>query len=383
MARFFRTLFFLAIVAGLAYAAYVHFSAAPPGGKAPMGNAASVEVAEVVQKSVQQWRDFSGRLVAVDQVEVRPRVAGTIESVHFRNGEWVHKGDLLFIIDPRPYEAAFSAAEAKAAYAQAEYARALKLRQDGAIAQHDFDQRKSDAESASADLVTARINLDYTHIRSPIGGRVSRAEITEGNLVEAGGTAPLLTTVVSSDPIYADFEIDEDSFLRYVAAAGDQKRIPVMMGLADEDGAPHEGRIESFDNRLNTASGTIRVRAVFENSKGTLVPGLFARIRLGNVEETNAILITDRAIGTDQSKKFVIVVGADNKAEHREIKLGGRADGLRIVTDGLKPGEKIITSGMQRVMMPGQEVKPEVVPMDDQSLESGVQSLDKKPSEKP
>ena len=220
---------------------------------------------------------------------------------------------------------------------------------------------------ARADLTTARLNLDYTHITSPIDGKIGRAEITEGNLVESGSGAPVLTTVVSSDPVYADFEVDEESFLRYVAAGSagsDASQVPVMLGLSDENGAPHTGRIESFDNQVNAMSGTIRVRAIFDNSDGTLIPGLFARIRLGSAKEESAILITDRAVGTDQNKKFVYVVGEGNKAEHREVKLGGMADGLRIVEEGLKPGEKIIVGGLQRVTKPGRPVTPEVVPME-------------------
>ena len=222
---------------------------------------------------------------------------------------------------------------------------------------------------------TARLNLDYTQIRAPFSGKASRAEVTVGNLVEAGGSAPVLTSVVSSDPLYADFEIDENSFLRYVAADaadGNVSRIPVMMGLATETDAPHQGHIESFDNRLNTASGTIRVRAVFGNPNGTLVPGLFARIRLGNAGESRVILITDRAVGTDQNKKFVYVVGADNKVEYREVKLGAEVDNLRVVEDGLKPGDKIIVNGLQRAH-PGAPVTPQVVDMDGQESGNGKQ----------
>jgi multidrug efflux system membrane fusion protein len=371
---------YILLIAILALVGWVAYSKLMPHGGwgGPPGGAPPVTVAEVIQRDVQQWHEFSGRLVAVDQAEIRPQVSGAIMKVHFSDGAMVKKGDLLFTIDPRSYEAALQAAEARATYAEAEFKRAEGLVADKAIPQKDYDQRKNDAAVARADLATARLNLDYTQVKAPISGRTGRAEITEGNLVQSGSSAPVLTTVVSSTPIYADFEIDEPTYLQYVAASAtgnsSAAQIPVQMGLASEDGTPHTGHIESFDNRLDNASGTLRVRAVFDNEDGALVPGLFARLRLGSAGMTSAILITDRAVGTDQNRKFVIVVGADNKTEHREVKLGGMADGLRIITDGLKPGEKIIISGLQRIMMPGQPVTPELAAMgDEQKPETGSQ----------
>lgn len=337
-----------------------------------------VSVAGVIEREVQQWHEYSGRLMAVDYVEIRSRVSGPIETVNFKDGAIVQKGDLLFTIDPRPYAAevarttaAVSSAQAALHLNETQYKRAQSLIKDKAIAQSDFDTRKNQFEAAEAQvqssqasLDTAKLNLDYTQIKSPITGRVSRPEITVGNLIEAGANSPLLTTVVSQNPIYADFDIDEETYLKVAPeTSGDVSKIAVTLELAN-DGKPHNGVMQSFDNKLNPQSGTLRARAVFNSDDGTLVPGLFARIRLGSAEMTKAILITDRAIGTDQSKKFVYVVGADNKVEYREVKPGDMSGNLRIITDGLKPGEKIIVDGLQRAH-PGAEVKPEVVGMED------------------
>ncbi len=336
------------------------------GGHGQMGGAPPVSVAEVIERDVRQWNEFSGKLVAVDQVEIRPRVSGTIESIHFADGAMVNKGDLLFVIDPRPYEAAFQSANALWILADADLRRAKSLLESKSIPQRDYDQRRNAAEVAKANFIKAKLDLEYTAIKSPITGRASRAEITVGNLVESGmGQSPLLTTIVSSSPIYADFEIDETTFLKYasVGATNNQSAatIPVMLFL---DGLSKEGHVESFDNRVNNVSGTVRVRAIFDNADGALVSGLFARLKMGSPSSKKSLLITDRAIGTDQNKKFVLVVGAENKTEHRDVKLGGVADGLRVVEEGLKVGEKIIVSGLQRVMMPNQQVTPEIVPMD-------------------
>lgn len=363
-----RRILVLAVVLAGAYYAYKTFM--PQGGWGP-GGAPPVSVAEVVSRKIRQWQEFSGRLVAVNQVEVRPRVSGVIDKVHFEDGAMVKKGDVLFTIDPRPFETVYRSASARASLAESELKRAQKLMSANAIPQNEFDRKKNDAEVARAELARARLDLDYTEVKSPIDGRVSRAEITEGNLVESGGSAPVLTTVVTSTPIYADFEIDEASFLKYAQAGvtgqKDVSSIPVTMtmsGSGGDNGIVHQGHIESFDNRLNTTSGTIRVRAVFDNPEGVLVPGLFARIKLGGPTEADAVLITERAVGTDQSKKYVYVVGDDNKLAYREVKLGIMADdGLRAVTEGLKPGEKILVSGITPLIRPGIPVTPEVVPM--------------------
>ena len=357
----------LVVIGGIVYATYGMFS--PHGGGWGPQGPVPVSVAAVIEKRIQPWHEYSGRLVAVDQADVRPQVSGVIDSVHFTDGAIVNKGDVLFTIDPRPYETVMQSASARAVLAESEAKRAQKLLAEKAIPQHEYDQRRNDVEVARADLARARLDLDYTQVKAPITGRISRAEITTGNLVEAGGNAPVLASIIASNSIYADFEIDENTFLEYAHAHttghDEVNKIPVAMSLTGETCAPHMGHMESFDNRLNNASGTVRVRAVFDNKDNMLIPGLFSHIKMGSAVETNSLLITDRAVGTDQSKKFVLVVKDDNTTEHREIKLGGTTDdGFRIVTEGLKAGEKIIVSGMQRVMMPGQPVTPEIVPMD-------------------
>jgi len=353
-----------------------------------------VSIAEVIERKVQLYNEFSGRLDAVDQVEIRPRIGGAIESVNFQEGTYVKKGDVLFIIDQRPYIAAVGKAEAELASAQAQESlaktdmdRAKKLIAGKAIPQKEFDQRSNNLKLADANLKTAeagltiaKLNLEYSLVKAPIAGRISRAEVTTGNLVDAGGNAPLLTTIVSSDPIYADFEIDEQTYLTYtkVRSNGNSSKVPVMMGLTGEAGTPHKGEIISFDNQLERNSGTIRVRAVFDNKNGNLVPGLFVHMRLGSSAKAKVILVTDRAIGTDQSKKFVLVVGSDNKVERRDVKLGQEYEGLRVVEEGLKPGEKIIVSGLQRAR-PDSVVTPETVPMDDSPAVSEKKSVTAEP----
>lgn len=342
-----------------------HGAQGGPGGGMP---AMPVSVAEVIFRKVDMWNEFSGRLVAVDSAEIRPRVSGTIEKVHFKEGQWVEKGQSLFTIDPRGYDAALQSAQAQATLADSELARAKSLLADKAIPQREYDQRKNNAEVAHAALTRAQLDMEYTQVKSPIAGRVGRAEITEGNLVDGGGNAPILTTVVANKPIYADFDIDEQNFLKYLQSAGSDpeklKSVPVKLLLSGEQGEPREGHVQSFDNKLDAGSGTLRVRAIFDNKDGSLIPGLFARIMLGSAQTDPVLLVTDRAINTDQSIKFVWVVGEDNKTSYRPVKLGQVVDGLRVITEGLKPGEKIAVNGTQRIMMPGQEVIPQVVAMD-------------------
>lgn len=351
------------IVISGGYYAYRYFFAPHGGG---MMGGAPVSVAEVIEREVQQWQEFSGRLVAVDSAEVRPQVSGIIEKIHFQEGEKVEKGQLLFTIDQRPYLAALEAAQARFTLADNEWQRAKGLLAQKVISEKEYDQRNNALEIAKADLTRAQLDYDYTLIKAPVSGRVSRAEITAGNLISAMN-APVLTTVVSNRPIYADFNIDEQTALQYLQAVGSEteklKNIPVNLALSGEDGAPHTGRVQSFDNQLDPGTGTIRVRAIFDNENGTLIPGLFARVWIGSAGSTKAMLITDRAIGTDQTKKFVLVVGNDNKVEHREISMGGMVDGLRIVRSGLKAGEKIVVNGFQRAMY-GIPIMPELVPMD-------------------
>ncbi|NHZ91729.1 efflux RND transporter periplasmic adaptor subunit [Massilia sp. CCM 8733] len=335
-----------------------------------------ITAATVIERSVNETQEFSGRLEAVDRVDIRARVNGFITSVNFKPGSVVKKGDVLFVIDARPYqaeanraEAAVSSARARAELAKVELARAERLLGDRAIAQREFDEKASglkeldaNVRAAQASLEAARLNLSYTNVHAPIGGRVSKAEVTTGNLVDG---AVILTSVVSSNPIYATFDGDEDTYLRVGRVAQKGTTVPVKIGLANESGFPHEGKLEFIDNRLDTATGSVRMRAMFDNTDNTLVPGLFARVQLGGGEgaQTKTILINDRAVGTDQNRKFVYVIGADSKAEYRAVVLGPSVDGLRVVRSGVKPGEKIVINGLQRVQ-PGAPVTAQIVAMD-------------------
>jgi len=337
-----------------------------------------ISAAVVLEKSIVETQEFSGRLEAVDRVEVRPRVSGFIASVNFKPGAEVKKGDVLFVIDPRPYEAEASRAEAaalaarvKADLAKLELARAEKLIAEKAIAQREADEKTSSvkeleatARAAQAAYESAKLNLGFTKVHSPINGRVSKAEVTTGNLVDGN---VVLTSVVSSNPIYASFDGDEESYLRVGALSRKGTPITVRIGLANESGFPHEGQLEFVDNRVDPATGSVRMRALFKNGDSALAPGLFARVQLvggnGNGAASNAVLINDRAVGTDQNRKFVYVVNGEGKAEYRPVKLGPVVDGLRVVRDGLKPGEKIVVNGLQRVR-PGAPVTAQMIPME-------------------
>jgi multidrug efflux system membrane fusion protein len=334
-----------------------------------------ISAALVIEKPITETQEFSGRLEAIDHVEIRSRVSGFITAVNFKPGSEVKKGDVLFVIDPRPYqaeadraEAAANSARARAELARLELTRAERLLADKAIAQREFDERASSqkeldasARAAQAQHEAARLNLSYTKVTSPIDGRVSKAEITLGNLVDAPA---VLTSVVSIDRIYASFDGDEDTYLRVGTQNHKGEPVTVKVGLANEEGFPHEGKLEFVDNQLDTQTGSVRMRATFDNRDRALVPGLFARVQLGGGSATtNAVLINDRAVGTDQNRKFVFVVGADNKAEYRAVELGPTVDGLRVVKKGLKANEKIVVNGLQRVR-PGAPVSPQIVPMD-------------------
>jgi len=350
----------------------------PKPAAAAVPPAAAVDVAEVRAREIVDWQGFSGRLEAVDRVEIRPLVSGTLTAVHFEDGALVKKGQLLFTIDPRPYQAELSrtqgqlaAAEARAAYTASDLARGERLVADNAIAKRDLDEKRNAAREAAANLQAAqaaveaaRLNLDYTRITAPVTGRVSRAEVTVGNVVAAGAAAAPLTTLVSTDEVYAAFDVDEQTFLKWInpSRASGQGKVPVFLGLANEDGFPREGKVSSVDNRIDVSSGTIRVRAVFKNPDGLLLPGLYARVRLGSGAPREALLIDEKAIGTDQDKRFVLVAGEDNHVSYRAIQLGAMHEGQRIVDAGLKPGERIVVNGLQRVR-PGDAIAPQVVPM--------------------
>jgi multidrug efflux system membrane fusion protein len=343
--------------------------------------ATPVSVATVVQSDVAAWDEFSGRLEAVERVDIRSRVAGTLQAVHFREGALVKKGELLLTMDPAPYaaevqraEAQVGASQARVAQAKGEYERSQRLWSEQAISKREFDersngQREADANlrAAQAALQTAQLSLGYTQVRAPVAGRVGKLEVTVGNLVAAGPGAPVLTTLVSVSPIYASFDADEQVVaraLKDVSSGGERRleRIPVQMGTAASTDTPFEGRLQLVDNQVDAKSGTVRARAVFDNKDGQLMPGQFARIRMGQATQATALLVNERAVGTDQNKKYVLVVGAGNKAEYREVTLGASVNGLRVVRNGLAPNERIVVNGLQRVR-PGALVAPQPVEM--------------------
>ncbi|WP_431100760.1 efflux RND transporter periplasmic adaptor subunit [Roseateles noduli] len=344
------------------------------------GGPPPVTVAPAISREVQDFDEFTARLEAPDTVEIRARVAGTLDKVHFREGQVVKKGDPLFTIDPRPFQAELARAEAQAAAARtaadlskSDLGRAEKLVAIQGVSQQEIDQLKAavrnneaNIRAAEAAVTQARLNVEFTQVRAPVTGRSSRANVTPGNLVNIG--EPVLTTVVSSDKVYAYFDASEATFLKYAAAAraGGAKREQanrIRLGLANEQGYPHEGRMDFVDNRLNPATATIRGRAVFDNKDGLFTPGLFARVRLEGSGSYTATLIPDRAIGTDQANKVVMVVGANNIVAPRPVVAGALFDGYRVV-QGVKPGELVIIDGLQHVM-PGAPVTPQQAKLDD------------------
>ena len=354
-------------------------------GKAPEQAAAmpasKVSVAKVLEQPVNEWDEFTGRLEAPETVQIRPRVSGQIDQVAFTEGALVKKGDLLFQIDPRPFQAEVRRLEAQLQQTRAaasrsdnEAQRGERLRQSNAISAELADSRTTAAQEAraavagiQAQLDLARLNLSFTRVTSPISGRVSRAAITAGNLVTADVTE--LTSVVSTDKVYAYFDADERVYLKYTELARQGRRgatTPVYLGLSNEDGNPHLGQMNFVDNQVNPATGTIRGRAVFDNSDGRFTPGLYARLKLVGSGTYSAVLITDEAVGTDLGKKFVLVMDGDNKSAYRAVELGPKIEGLRIVRSGLTKDDTIIVKGLQRVR-PGSPVAPETIPMASQA----------------
>ncbi|WP_322011413.1 efflux RND transporter periplasmic adaptor subunit [Paraburkholderia sp. J12] len=358
--------------------------------------APEVDVAAVVQRNITDWQSYSGRLAAVEKVDIRPQVSGTIVSVNFRDGALVKKGDTLFVIDPRPYQAAvdqaaaqLAAAQARSGYAQSDWERAQRLIGDNAIAKRDYDEKQNASREASANLKAAQaaleaaqINLGYTRIVAPVAGRVSRAEITVGNVVSAGASAAPLTTLVSVSPIYAEFDADEQTYLDYISRMKDGSKVPVQLGLANETGYSREGTIESVDNRLDTSSGTIRVRARFDNADGALVPGLYARIKVSGSAPHPALLVDDAAIGTDQDKKFVYVLDKGDHVTYRAVQIAGLQGNLRVIAGGLQQGDRVVVNGTQRVR-PGEAVRAHTVPMNGDPDGDAASSLAKTPDGAP
>jgi RND family efflux transporter MFP subunit len=352
-----------------------------------------VTVAAAISRKVTEFDEFTGRFEAVERVEVRPRVSGYISSVNFTDGNEVKKGDVLFVIDPRPYAAERDKARAQLAQARSqlvlaksERERATKLLGQHAISQEEFDTRSAGSEQAQANVEAAQaaldaaaLNLEFTRVTAPISGRISRALVTSGNFVANGQT--LLTTLVSLDPIYVTFDGDEQAYLKYIklvhvsAHAGAREAgSPVRVGLADENGFPHQGAMVFVDNALDPATGTIRSRALLDNHERLFTPGLFARIRLLDSSQHDAILVNDSAIGTDQTVRYVLVVGAGNKVEYRPVQLGPVIDGLRVVQSGLSAGEVIVVNGLQRVR-PGAQVQAQRVAMGEHGSADGAALL--------
>lgn len=360
----------------------VLLSACGGGGAGFQPPPSDVSVAQVVSKQVRLWDEFTGRVVASETVEIRPRVGGYLREIAFKEGGVVRKGQRLFVIDTRPYEAEVARARAEvgrarsaAELARSERARADRLIAAKAISREEYEQRingdrgaKASVEVAEAALKTAQLDLDYALVESPIDGRIGASALRVGNLVEPG---TLLTTIVTLDPMFVYFDGDENTYLKYgdMARRGERPSSrdasnPVYVGVADEQGFPHEGYMDFVDNQIDANTGTIRARAVVKNPDGHLTPGLFARVRLIGSGEQKAMLIHDMAVLTDQDRKYVYVVGADNKAMRKDVKLGPTIDGLRVITEGLTANDRVVVNGVRKIFFPGMEVKPFVVPMD-------------------
>ncbi len=327
----------------------------------------TVAIAPVLQRTVGDWHELTGQFSAVQNVEVRPQVAGYVSRVAFHEGADVRAGDTLFVIDPRPYAAALATAQAQlarersaVALAVAEAARAETLFVANATSRDDLETRTAALARARAEVAadeaaaeTARLNLEWTVVRAPIDGRVSNAAVTRGNYVQNGSAITPLTTIVSQDPMYVYFPVDEQSYLSHAGGAGRLQSVGI--GLANEAGYPRVGRIDFVDNQLDVASGTIRLRAVVDNHDRHLAPGMFARVRLAGGPTRPATVVQDRAIGTDQDRKFVYVVKADSTVEYRQVQLGRVDSGYRVVQSGVAAGERVIVDGLQRVR-PGSKV---------------------------
>jgi membrane fusion protein, multidrug efflux system len=363
----------VALVAGV-ITKYTRDARASTGPAAVAG--VSVTVASLETQAVSPFAEFSGRINAVDYAEIRPQVSGRITEIRFHDGERVNAGDVLLVIDPRPYQAAVDKAQAdlqttinNARFAKTERERGSELVKTSTLSQQTYDQRvnadevaKAAVQSAQAALETAQINLDYAYVKAPISGRVSRAEITLGNLVGSlTAPPPVLTSIVSDNGVYADFEVDEQTYLNNVRNYGhshqEQQKIPVDIVVRGGEDHVYRGHIYSFDNRIDTGSGSIRARARFDNADGSLIPGMFVSVRMGNGEIDDALLVPESAIGNDQSKRFVFVVGDGNKAEYRTVELGPQIDGNRVVLTGLKAGDRVILDHLQR-LTPGAPVVP-------------------------
>lgn len=344
----------------------------------------AVSAAPVLIKEVSHWDEYNGRVEAVETVSLRPRVSGYIDRVNYVEGQEVKKGDVLFTIDDSSYRTELARSQAELARARtlaelgrSEAARAKKLSELQAISTEEYEQRRAAADQAGANVAAAqaavdaaRLNLEWTKVRAPISGRAGRALVTAGNLVSAGDAASVLTTLVSLDKVHVHFDADERSFLRYAEMARNGERpserdgkVPVQVGLVSEDGFPHEGVVDFLDNQVDRGTGTIRARALLDNADRRFTPGLFARVRLLGSGQFKAMLVDDKAVLTDQDRKYVYVVDEKGMAQRRDVQLGRSADGLRIVQKGLKPGDRVIVDGVQKVFFPGMPVDAKAVKM--------------------
>lgn len=342
-----------------------------------------VNVATVVARDIAEWDEFSGRIEAIDHVEIRPRVSGYLKAVHFEEGSEVAQGDLLFTIDDREYRAAAASARAQVVRAQTrldvakqELARSETLLTAKAASVEEVEQRRGEVRQAEADVAAMRaaqtqadLNVEFTRIEAPIDGRVGAAMIRPGNLLAAGQS--LLTTLVSIDPVYVQFSGDERMYLKYQDLAREglrpssrDARNPVRVGLSNEEGFPHEGEMVFVDNAIDPATGSIQARALLENDDRVFTPGLFARVQLIGSATHPALLIHDQAVLTDQDRKYVFVVGEGDTALRKDVQLGGKVDGLRIVESGLEPTDRVVVNGMKKIFFPGAPLQPIDVPMD-------------------
>ena len=382
-----KTVILVVIISIVSFSAWElsHYDAAHAKQNAPASFSVPVSVITIQEKPIRTWSEFSGRTQAVDYAQIRPEDSGRITEIRFEDGQTVKVGDVLLVIDPREYEAAVNKAQAdvdsaltNAKFAKTQFDRAQGLVKAQAIAQEIYDERananrmaQATLEGAQATLDNAKVDLDRAYVKAPISGRVSRPEITIGNLVNAGPTAPILTSIVSNDGIYADFEVDEQTYLQSIRTHSQhleqEKKIPVELTLEGDNGRTYSGMIYSFDNRIDPSSGTIRARAKFANTDGSLVPGMFVSIKLSSSYEFNGILIPEIAVSNDQNKKYVYVVNEDNKVAYRQLELGQQVNGQRIVIAGLKVGEKVIVNGLQHVR-PDSTVVPQDISSDNASV---------------
>jgi multidrug efflux system membrane fusion protein len=358
-----------AVIAGVYYTGSASADDALP--EAPP--APTVEVTTLAPQEIRSWNSFSGRLTAVESAAIKPLVGGTIQQVLFSEGQLVKKGDPLFVIDPRPHQASVKRAQAQLATARSraklaedELNRSRQLVASKLVSQSIFDTAISNHQVAEAavleaesDLSQAKLDLEYAHISAPISGRVGRAELTIGNVVDAGAGAPVLTTIVADDQLYAEFNVNEQSYIQSVRSTQDQQEMPVELTLAQDTQVIYHGYIHAFDNRLDTSTGTIRARAIFANTDGALTPGMFANVRLGSSTAQATLLIPERAIGTNQSKKFVYIIDENNTANYREITLGDHYQGQRVAIAGVTAGERIVVNGLSHIR-PNSVVNPVV-----------------------